>query len=59
MDWMQIFSAFALVIFIVILFPRTREMLNHSTKATTVDWLSFAIPIVVVFLFIVLLIKLV
>lgn len=59
MDWMQIFSALALIMFIVVLFPRTREMLINSPKGTPSDWLSFFIPVVAVILFIVFLIKLV
>jgi len=59
MDWMQIFSALALVMFIVILFPGTREMIKNSPKGTSSDWLSFFIPVVAVIVFIVLLIKLV
>lgn len=53
MDWMQIFSALALIMFIVVLFPRTREMLINSPKGTPSDWLSFFIPVVAVILFIV------
>ncbi|MXS77070.1 hypothetical protein ABF87_03675, partial [Nitrosomonas sp. JL21] len=45
MDWMQIFSALALIMFIVVLFPRTREMLINSPKGTPSDWLSFFIPL--------------
>ena len=58
MDWMQIFSALALVMFIVILFPRTREMVKNSPKGTPSDWLSFVVPVIGVILFIALLIKL-
>lgn len=58
MDWMQIFSALALVMFIVILFPRIREMVKNSPKGTPSDWLSFVVPVIGVILFIALLIKL-
>ena len=59
MDWMQIVSALALVVFIVILLPSARAMVKNSPKGTTSDWISFIIPIAAVILFIMLLIKLV
>ncbi|OQW42172.1 MAG: hypothetical protein A4S08_01880 [Proteobacteria bacterium SG_bin4] len=59
MDWMQIVSALALVVFIVILLPSARAMINNSPKGTTSDWISVIIPIAAVILFIMLLIKLV
>ena len=59
MDWMQIFSALALAMFIVVLFPGTREMLKNSPKGTPADWLGFLVPVGIVILFIVLLIELV
>ena len=59
MDWMEIVSALALVMFIIILIPATREMMRNSSKGTAADWMGFVIPIVVVVLFIILLVKLV
>ncbi|WP_394809107.1 hypothetical protein [Nitrosomonas sp.] len=59
MDWMEIVSALALVMFIIILLPATRDMMRNSSKSTSADWMSFVIPVVVVFLFIMLLVKLV
>ncbi len=59
MDWMQIISAFALVMFIAILFPATREMIKNSPKGISSDWLSFIVPLAVVILFVMLLVKLV
>lgn len=59
MDWMKIVSALALVMFIVILIPATREMIRNSSKGAPADWMGFVIPIVVVVLFIMLLVKLV
>ncbi|PSJ18696.1 hypothetical protein C7H79_01365 [Nitrosomonas supralitoralis] len=59
MEWMQIISALALVMFIVVLFPATRNMIKNSPKGSSSDWMSFMIPIAAVILFIVLLIKLV
>ncbi|GJL71256.1 MAG: hypothetical protein NMNS01_04550 [Nitrosomonas sp.] len=59
MDWMKIFSALALVMFIVFLFPRARDMMKNSPKGSSADWMSFVIPIVAIVLFIALLIQLV
>lgn len=59
MDWMKIVAALALVMFIVILFPRARDMVKNSPKGTSSDWASFVIPMIGIVLFIMLLIKLV
>ncbi len=59
MDWMEIVSALALVMFIIILLPATRVMMRNSSKGTLADWMGYVIPVVVVFLFIMLLVKLV
>ncbi|MBL0011796.1 MAG: hypothetical protein IPP22_14150 [Nitrosomonas sp.] len=59
MDWMEIVSALALVMFIIILLPATRDMMRNSSKGSSEDWMGFVIPIVVVVLFVMLLVKLV
>lgn len=59
MDWMQIISALALVIFIVILFPTALDRMKNSPKGTSSDWMGFVVPIVVIVLFIMFLIALV
>ncbi|MDP1559363.1 MAG: hypothetical protein Q8K59_04630 [Nitrosomonas sp.] len=59
MDWMQIVSALAMVMFIVFLFPRARDMMKNSPKGSSSDWMGFAIPVIAIVLFILLLIKLV
>lgn len=59
MDWMQIASALALVMFFVILFPAAREKMKSSPKATFSDWQAAIIPLIIIVLFIMLLIKLV
>ena len=56
---MQIISALALVMFIVILFPATLERMRNSPKGTSSDWMGFIVPIIVVILFIILLIGLI
>jgi flagellar biogenesis protein FliO len=59
MDWMKIFAALALVMFIVYLFPRARDMMKNTPKGSSSDWMSFVIPIIAIVLFIMLLIQLV
>lgn len=58
MDWMQIISALALVMFIVILFPTLLERIRNSPKGTSSDWVGFVVPMIVVVLFVLLLIEL-
>lgn len=59
MDWMEIVSALALVMFIIFLIPATRDKMRNSSKGSSEDWMGFVIPIVVVVLFVMLLVKLV
>ncbi|MDC8445123.1 MAG: hypothetical protein LV471_04245 [Nitrosomonas sp.] len=59
MDWMQIVAALALIMFIIILFPRARYMLENSPKGSSSDWMSFLIPVIAIILFVMLLIQLV
>lgn len=59
MDWMQIVSALALLMFIIVLFPTALNMMKNSPKATSSDWQSVIIPLLAVILFVILLIELV
>jgi succinate dehydrogenase hydrophobic anchor subunit len=59
MNWMEIVSALALVMFIIVLLPVTRNMMKNSAKGTSADWMGFVIRVVVIFLFVMLLVKLV
>lgn len=59
LDWMKIVAAMAMVMFIVFLFPRAREMMKNSPKGSSSDWMGFAIPVIAIILFIMLLIELV
>ncbi|MDP1934387.1 MAG: hypothetical protein U1D41_17530 [Nitrosomonas sp.] len=59
MNWMEIVSALALVMFIIVLLPVTRNMMKNSAKGTSADWMSFVIPVVVILLFVMFLVKLV
>lgn len=59
MDWMQIISALALVMFIVILFPAALDRMKNSPKGTSSDWMGFVVPMIVIVLFVMFLIALV
>jgi len=59
MDWMQIASALALIMFFIILFPAALEMMKNSPKATSSDWKAVIVPLIIIILFIMLLIRLV
>ncbi|WP_304054940.1 hypothetical protein [Nitrosomonas communis] len=59
MDWMQIASALALIMFLIILFPAALEMMKNSPKATSSDWKAVIVPLIIIILFIMLLIRLV
>lgn len=56
---MQIISALALVMFIVVLFPAVLDRMRNSPKGTSSDWMGFVGPMLVIALFVMLLIKLV
>lgn len=56
MDWMKIAWAILIGMMIIWLFPRAKEMLKHSPKATSDDWRGFIMPIVLVVGFVVLLV---
>lgn len=57
--WMKIGSALLLVVMLVFLIPRAKQMLQDSPKGTPKQWMSFVIPVVLVALFVLLLMKLV
>ncbi len=59
MDWMKIGTALFLILLLVYLFPRAKDMLKNSPKASGNDLLSIAIPLLLVILFVYLLIKMV
>lgn len=59
MEWIEIISALALGMFIVVMFPAARNMMQNSPKSSSSDWVSFAVPVVMIMLFIMLLIELV
>lgn len=57
--WMKIGSAALLVVFLIVLIPRARQMLKESPKGSTSDWTSALIPIGLVVLFVLLLMQIV
>jgi hypothetical protein len=59
MDWMKIGSAILLIAMIAVIFPRAKHMLTNSPKAEKGDWMTVALPIIAVVLFVILLTMLV
>lgn len=57
MDWMKIFSALLIVLMLVYLLPRAKDMIKNSPKASNNDWLAALIPLILVIGFVFLLIK--
>jgi zinc transporter ZupT len=57
--WMKIGSAALLVVMLIVLIPRAKQMLKESPKGSTSDWTSALIPIGLVVLFVLLLMQIV
>lgn len=59
MEWMEIISALALGMFIVVMLPAARNMVKNSPKGSSADWVGFVVSVVMIMLFVMLLIELV
>lgn len=59
MEWMEIISALALGMFVVVMLPMAKNMVQNSPKGSTSDWISFVVTVVMIMLFVILLIELV
>ena len=57
MDWMKIFSAILIVLMLVYLLPRAKDMIKNSPKASSNDLVAVLIPLLLVIGFVFLLIK--
>ncbi len=57
MDWMKIFSAILIVLMLVYLLPRAKDMVKNSPKGSSNDWVAVLIPMLLIIGFIFLLIK--
>jgi hypothetical protein len=57
--WMKILAAVLLVMMLVFLFPRARQMITESPKGSGQDWMAAVIPLALVAGFVILLIALV
>ncbi len=57
MDWMKIFSAILIVLMLVYLLPRAKDMIKNSPKASGNDLVAALIPLLLVIGFVFLLIK--
>lgn len=59
MDWAKLLSAGLLVLMLVYLIPRAKQMLSATPKGSSNDWMGFLLIIGAVALFIVLLVSMV
>ncbi len=57
--WMKILSAVLIVMMLVFIWPRARQMLKESPKGSSQDWMSVMIPLAAVIGFVILLMALV
>ena len=59
MEWMQIVSALALVVFIVVVRPGVIGRVKNRPIGTSYDWMNFVFIMLIIIGFIMMLIKLV
>ena len=59
MDWMKIGSALLLLMMLVFLWPRARQMMKESPKGSSSDWKAAIIPLLAVIGFVILLVMMV
>lgn len=59
LDWMKIVSAIFLVVMLVYLLPRAKQMMEMSAQAENKDWMGAIIPLVAVVGFVVFLVAMV
>lgn len=59
MDWMKIGSALLLLMMIIYLWPRAKQMMKESPKGSSDDWKAVIIPLAAVVGFVVLLVMMV
>lgn len=57
--WMKVLYAVLLGMIVIFLWPRAKQMIENSPKATGSDWKSVLIPLAGVVLFVMLLISMV
>jgi len=59
MDWMKIASALMLLVMLIFLWPRARQMMKESPKGSSDDWKAAIIPLAAVIGFVILLVMMV
>jgi len=59
MDWMKIGTAALLIMMIIFIWPRAKQMLSETRKAEPGEWQSVILPILAVAGFVMLLIMMV
>ncbi|NOR51966.1 MAG: hypothetical protein GQ470_05045 [Gammaproteobacteria bacterium] len=59
MDWMKIGSALLLLMMLLFLWPRAKQMIKESPKGGSDDWKAAIIPLLAVIGFVILLVMMV
>lgn len=59
MDWMKIGSALLLLMMLVFLWPRAKQMMQESPKGNSGEWKAAIIPLLAVIGFVILLVMMV
>ena len=59
MDWMKIGSALLLLMMLLFLWPRAKQMIEESPKGSSNDWKAAIIPLLAVIGFVILLVMMV
>jgi hypothetical protein len=59
MDWLKIAAAIVLVAMFFYILPSAKAMVKNAPKGNAKDWMSFALPMIIIALFIALLVSLV
>jgi hypothetical protein len=59
MDWMKIGSALLLLMMIIFLWPRAKQMMQESPKGSSEDWKAVILPLLAVVGFVILLVMMV
>ena len=58
-DWMKLLSAIVLIVMLVYLVPRAKQMMQASAQVENKDWKAVVIPLIAVIAFVIFLISLV
>lgn len=58
MGWIEITMAIVLGLFVLMMLPRAKQMVENSPKGSLQDWMGFVVPVAAIVLFVIMLITL-